>query len=207
MHFQLTSDTKDSLFISHITLSRNSSGNFQVLLGLIGLLWLLAIGFFILRKLFPHLAPSDSLQEDSVSSEGAKDQNDALAFLDSEAPSVQLPPLEDPQEEEWWLEIQQVLVESYADPEFSLKALAEEMKLRQKKVDEIFRAKVKISFETFLLELRLHHSSKLLMEFEGQSLEVYEKVGFKSLRQFNKAFKVKFNKSPEKFYLTSEESS
>lgn len=206
LEFHLDSSSLDTISLARVVLSRDSSGNYQTLIGLIGLLWFLAIGFFILRKFMPHIDPDGFLnpQEEDKSSE-ASPQVENVVSEDPQQKLSQLLPLGNEQEEEWWRELELILMESYSDPELSLQSVAEELQLRKQKIDQLFHTKVQMPFDQFLLELRLHRASNSLINYHGDLERASEEAGFKSLKGFKKAFRIKFNMSPETYYLQSKE--
>ncbi|UZO80943.1 AraC family transcriptional regulator [Aquimarina sp. ERC-38] len=62
-----------------------------------------------------------------------------------------------------------------------------------------FKKRTNINFTQFLLNYRLSMASKLLVETELAINEISFKVGFKTLSNFNRSFKRKYNVSPRQF--------
>lgn len=86
--------------------------------------------------------------------------------------------------------------ENFADPELSLKSLANEVSLNETYLSRLFCKVVGIPLKQYLNNLRIHHACSLFEEGETSVKNVAFSVGFTSQYYFSKVFSSVMNDAP-----------
>ncbi|MEI5989247.1 hypothetical protein A5881_000735 [Enterococcus termitis] len=95
-------------------------------------------------------------------------------------------------------EVLQYLTSHYTE-KLNLDQIADHFFLNKYYLAHIFKEKLGISIGSYLKELRLFHSVRMLEQTNEKIVDIALNNGFSSLRSFNKAFKEKFDTSPAAF--------
>jgi AraC-like DNA-binding protein len=81
----------------------------------------------------------------------------------------------------------------------SLEQAAELANMTPSAFSRYFKYRTRKTFSSFLLELRIGHAAKLLMQSERRVGEVCYECGFNNLSNFNRHFKTIYNMQPREF--------
>lgn len=166
--------------LNSLKLIRNSHMNYNVIVGLIVLLWIMGILFLIIQK----FKPNDSTQStDSIHSAGISGLPQEVSELSEE-------------ESQWYEEIEPVLLEDFLNKNFTLKSLAEEVNLTQRKVEEILNKKFNKNFESLHRGMVLHEAFLKLQEGHIPK-HVAQSLDFKSYGVFKRMFRQQYQMNPE----------
>lgn len=96
-------------------------------------------------------------------------------------------------------EIVRYVNEHYADPDISLKQIAEELGISYKRVSEEFQKKTGTKFIDYLHSVRNEEAKRLLLTTDRKVLEISEQVGYMGANAFVKNFKKLNGITPGKF--------
>lgn len=180
--------------LNSIKLIRNSHMNYNVIIGLIALLWVMSILFLIVQKFKPN---------DPINSENAADSSHPNQSTESQISDQQISkglPQEvselNEEESQWYEEIEPVLLEEFLSKDFTLKSLAEEVNLTQRKVEEILNKKFNKNFESLHRGMILHEAFLKLQEGHIPK-HVAQSLGFKSYGVFKRMFRQQYQVNPE----------
>lgn len=178
--------------LNSLKLIRNSHMNYNVIVGLIVLLWIMGILFLIIQKFQPN---------DSHQSLDLKNSNDSNYLTDSiHSAGINGLPQEvselSEEESQWYEEIEPVLLEDFLSKNFTLKSLAEEVNLTQRKVEEILNKKFNKNFESLHRGMILHEAFLKLQEGHIPK-HVAQSLGFKSYGVFKRMFRQQYQVNPE----------
>lgn len=99
-------------------------------------------------------------------------------------------------------EIKQLVEVHYAEP-ISLKSLAGQIHMNAAYLGQLFKASEGISFNDYLLQLRMNKARQLLERTDLKVYEVASAVGYKQLDWFYKKFKETFGTSANEFRCQS----
>jgi AraC-like DNA-binding protein len=83
--------------------------------------------------------------------------------------------------------------------EVRLDEVASEVKMTAPSFSRYFKQRTRKTFSEFVIEIRLGHASKLLMEDQMSVAEICFACGFNNLSNFNRQFKEHYKVSPLKF--------
>lgn len=80
-------------------------------------------------------------------------------------------------------------IKEYYNKEITLNEVADTVNLNPSYFSSLFNNTLKITFSSYLMCLRIHHSKKLLRETELKIYEIAEMVGYRNSYYFNRVFK------------------
>jgi transcriptional regulator GlxA family with amidase domain len=83
--------------------------------------------------------------------------------------------------------------------EVRLDEVASEVKMTAPSFSRYFKQRTRKTFSEFVIEIRLGHASKLLMDDQMSVAEICFACGFNNLSNFNRQFKEHYKVSPLKF--------
>lgn len=100
-----------------------------------------------------------------------------------------------------WLEtVESVVHEQITDSNFTLDSLSETMGLSRRQFQRRLKSATGLTATEYLLELRLQKARELMEQEEAMTIrELAASVGFRDVKYFSKAFKVRFGISPSKY--------
>lgn len=100
-----------------------------------------------------------------------------------------------------------LLVENrYAEPDFSLQLVADELSLNQSYLSRLFKKERGINFSQFLTDYRIDKACELLRVTDYRGNEIAAKTGFSDERYFSTVFKKKCGIAPKKYRETMRKS-
>ncbi len=89
---------------------------------------------------------------------------------------------------------------NYANTELDLEAVVAETGVNRKKVNELLKAELGLTFSTYLNKLRLTEAARLLAERGSATVaEIAYSVGYANVSYFNKLFKDEYGCTPKAF--------
>lgn len=103
-----------------------------------------------------------------------------------------------PQQEEWFTKVLDLIENNYVDAEFSTAQAAKALFMSDRNLQRKFKSITGSTFKEHLIRVRLEKSAQLLMEGESVS-EVAYASGFNDPSYFSQRFKTHFGISPSKF--------
>ncbi|MCZ8511066.1 helix-turn-helix domain-containing protein [Paenibacillus filicis] len=86
-------------------------------------------------------------------------------------------------------EIRRYIEENYANPDLSLNLISNEFNVNAKYSSHLFKEEYGLKFVDFLMNLRMEHAKKLLLETELPLQDISEKVGYTHSISFGRTFK------------------
>lgn len=92
--------------------------------------------------------------------------------------------------------------ENFADPVFSLNTLAQQVNLSTGYLSTVFKKIFGITFQDYLVAVRLERSKILLLTTELKNYEIAEQVGFEDANYFSTSFKRKYGAPPSRYKET-----
>lgn len=180
-----------------VQLLRDSSGNTQVIIGLVSLLWLVGTLLFFWNRLTQTQEQDHSVEASYLS--GDTEANEDYLDIASVDDILNAQELEDPQDQQWLQDILLILREEYLKPQTDLKSIAVELGLSQVKVDSLTEAACQSDVASLLEALRLAHAQQLLKDSGASIKEVAQASGYYSPNQLKKAFQKRFKISPSTY--------
>jgi len=96
-----------------------------------------------------------------------------------------------------------IIAERYADPQFSLTQMCEELFLSSSQFSVLFKEGTGRTFIEYLTAFRINEAKKLLKTTDLKSYEVAEKVGYTDPRYFSLIFRKQTNMTPIEFRRSS----
>lgn len=103
------------------------------------------------------------------------------------------------EDEGYKVRIQRELEANISNIDFSLSYLAKQMSLSSTYLSGLFKRLYGITFQDYMLSLRLGHAKILLLSTDMKVYEIAATVGFEDPNYFSATFKRKFNCSPKEF--------
>ena len=100
------------------------------------------------------------------------------------------------------LSAKEYIDENFADPDLSMRVLAEKMGLSPSYMGKVFTAVTTYSFNDYLTEVRLTHAAQLLRETKLPVSKVSQEVGIPNANYFYSLFKKKYGTTPAAFRKT-----
>ncbi len=97
--------------------------------------------------------------------------------------------------------IEKLLQQEYANPDFSLTALAERLGFSPRQINRLFSLFYGQSFRDVLSELRLYNAQRLLLRTSLSMAEVAMRVGYREPSGFYTAFRKRFGMSPRQYRI------
>jgi AraC-like DNA-binding protein len=101
----------------------------------------------------------------------------------------------DPRLERLWV----LIAVQYGDPELTLERAAKASGLCANRLNVLLRRKVGLTFHQILVRYRLLRAARMVAACQGTTLEVAFKVGFGSVRAFERNFRRTFGLAPGRF--------
>jgi AraC-like DNA-binding protein len=98
--------------------------------------------------------------------------------------------------------VRQRLLDSVADPQFAVEALAGEFSVHRSLLSRTFRKSFGLSPKQFLQSLRIHRAMSLLRTTPQSVRQIARQVGFEDASYFARAFRQHTGNSPEQFRLS-----
>ncbi len=95
--------------------------------------------------------------------------------------------------------IKRIIELNHTNPNFNIKEIAPVMYLSTRQVDRIFKDETGITPRSYLIEVKLHHVTKLLAENDYKVKELCRLAGFYDEFQFMKIFKAKFGMTVKEY--------
>lgn len=89
-----------------------------------------------------------------------------------------------------------IINSQFSQSEFTLAQLADEIKLNKSYLSTIFKQSFGITFQDYLINLRLEKSKILLLSTGMKIYEIAQKVGFEDANYFSSSFKKKYGVTP-----------
>ena len=102
-------------------------------------------------------------------------------------------------EDERWTKLHQWIMSHYSQEDCSLKVISEALKIPERKISELCKVNVNLSFKEFLTTIRMNEAERLLKESDLQIQQISMSVGFGHISHFNRLFKEKKGCSPREF--------
>ncbi|MBS4761988.1 response regulator [Carnobacteriaceae bacterium zg-ZUI252] len=96
-------------------------------------------------------------------------------------------------------QIQQIINEHFAEPDFSLVKLASLLGFAPTYTSSLIKKQFGMSFQDYVTEKRIAHAKILLLSSELKIYEVAQKVGYDDVNYFSIRFKQVVGMSPKKF--------
>jgi len=89
---------------------------------------------------------------------------------------------------------------NYANPELDLETVVAETGANRKKVNEVLKAELGMTFSVYLNKLRLAEAARLLTDSRSSTVaEIAYSVGYANVPYFNKLFKDEYGSTPKAF--------
>lgn len=112
-----------------------------------------------------------------------------------------------PQKNKETSDVLRFMATRYADGELSLESACKELGINRTKINDILRAELDLTFNTYLNKLRITEAARLLTENKCAAIaEIAYAVGYNNVSYFSKLFKAEYNCTPKTFkQLYSEE--
>lgn len=98
-----------------------------------------------------------------------------------------------------------IINDNYCNSDFNLSTLAEMCFYNKKYLSDLFKARFKIPFNTYLTHLRIENASKLIASGFTSIKEIAQLSGFSDPLYFSKVFK-KYNYNSPAYYIRKEQS-
>lgn len=95
------------------------------------------------------------------------------------------------------------LADNYANPELTLKSVADYVGLNEKYFSSRFTKEAGTTFSAYLTDLRMQKAKKLMLSTDLRMYEISERVGYHNVEHFNRMFKKSFGISPGDFRKNS----
>ena len=89
--------------------------------------------------------------------------------------------------------------EHFADPDFSIGALAESMGVSEGHISRLFKAETDLSINNYLTKYRIKKAMDYLKDVQVKVYEVAEKVGYSDIAYFSNTFKKLVGKTPSDY--------
>src|SRR5690606_4677514 len=86
--------------------------------------------------------------------------------------------------------------------EIKLEEVSDILHLTPTSFCRFFKERTKRTFSEFLIDFRLNHASKLIIDTNKSILEICYDSGYNNLSNFNRHFKKKYNMSPRVYRQT-----
>lgn len=91
------------------------------------------------------------------------------------------------------------LSEHFSDPDLSLTKLSDEIGLSQNYLGLIFKRKLNVGFNEYIMQLRLNHAIRLLKQGGFSLDDIAERCGFNSKSYFIAVFRKQYGVTPKKY--------
>lgn len=101
------------------------------------------------------------------------------------------------------LRAKRFLSDNYANPELTLKSVADYVGLNEKYFSSRFTKEAGTTFSAYLTDLRMQKAKKLMLSTDLRMYEISERVGYHNVEHFNRMFKKSFGISPGDFRKNS----
>lgn len=88
---------------------------------------------------------------------------------------------------------------NFSNPDLSLKDVAKACGISPRNISDLIMEKTNLNFKTYVNQVRINESKRLLKETDLQINEIAYLVGFNSPSNFNRVFKTLENKSPSEY--------
>lgn len=120
--------------------------------------------------------------------------------LDLKENSIEKNEVLSPQNLEWLADLEQKVLESYTDFDFTLERLSEMIFLSPRQIRRRLKELTGLSFSHYLREVRLNEARRMLENNEVSTIKqlAYE-VGLRDVKYFSQQFKTRFGKSPSQY--------
>lgn len=97
------------------------------------------------------------------------------------------------------LRAKRFLADNYANPELTLKSVADYVGLNEKYLSTRFTKEAGTTFSAYLTDLRMQKAKNLMVSTDLRMYEISERVGYHNVEHFNRMFKKSFGVSPGDF--------
>ncbi|MCI9592773.1 MAG: helix-turn-helix domain-containing protein [Lachnospiraceae bacterium] len=97
------------------------------------------------------------------------------------------------------LRAKRFLSDNYANPELTLKSVADYVGLNEKYLSTRFTKEAGTTFSAYLTDLRMQKAKNLMISTDLRMYEISERVGYHNVEHFNRMFKKSFGFSPGDF--------
>jgi AraC-like DNA-binding protein len=115
------------------------------------------------------------------------------------AEKIQNPSLHEEIEDERWIHLHHWIMTHYSQEEVSLKVISEALKIPERKISELCKVNMNLSFKELITTIRMNEAERLLKESDLQIQQISMSVGFGHISHFNRLFKEKKGCSPREF--------
>lgn len=102
-----------------------------------------------------------------------------------------------------FVQIKQLIEESYCQPDFSIYELADKLKLSFSHTSNLVKKELNQNFSDYLWKLRLEKAKELLEQTDMSVDEISSAVGYISASSFRRKFKQEIGLTPSQFRETS----
>ena len=97
------------------------------------------------------------------------------------------------------LRAKRFLADNYANPELTLKSVADYVGFNEKYLSTRFTKEAGTTFSAYLTDLRMQKAKNLMVSTDLRMYEISERVGYHNVEHFNRMFKKSFGVSPGDF--------
>lgn len=108
---------------------------------------------------------------------------------------------EDAEQKDRIKKVWKLLMESYHDEDIRQSDLARELHMSVSAFSRFFRRATNLSFTEALIQVRLGHACRMLLEEDKGIAEICHASGFKNLSNFNRLFKKRYDCTPKEWRL------
>jgi signal transduction histidine kinase/CheY-like chemotaxis protein len=103
---------------------------------------------------------------------------------------------------QWLKDIEAMIYENMAKPDFSLEAMSEKLGISRQKLNRDIKKEVGLTAVQYLQEIKLQYARTMLENGEIQNIKgIAEKIGISDVKYFSRLFKARFGRLPSE-YLT-----